>query len=109
MELSLNKAPTKTSRRLLFSFVLLTAGIFGFEAAADCLSGSQTVEGNWIAYELQNDCDYRVKFSIDYCFPLDYSIETSPPDCEVRTLILESHTSMTFRNYGRPLNPRNFR
>jgi hypothetical protein len=109
MELSPDKAPIKTLRRFLFLFVLLTAGSYGFEAAADCFRGSQNVEGNWLVYEMQNDCDYRIKFSIDYCFPQDYSIETSPPDCEVRTLILESHTSMTFRNYGLPLNPRNFR
>lgn len=97
---------SKASRGQLFATVALCAITYSFQVKAECLYGKQTIDGNWINYELQNNCDYRIKFRIDYCYPQDYSIEDSWPECDSRVIYLEGSSWMNIRNYGRSLNPR---
>jgi hypothetical protein len=100
---------TKPLRHALFAAVTLCVSACSIDARADCLLGKQNISGKWIEYELQNSCNFRIKFNVDYCYPQDYSIENSLPDCEIRILSLEGNSTLNFRNYGYPLNPRNFR
>lgn len=95
-----NNSAVVILRRFIFTGTLLGAISLGAEAMTSCFSGKESIDDNFYACEFHNDCDYRQKFNVDYCTPSDVSYDNSPPDCEVRTLIMESHTALNFRNYA---------